>query len=80
MHSGEREREAAFYEFFVARHLWLMQAFLLGGALLSTFSIVWYEAIDPAHAPEAQKIKFLVLPFLLGVQAVLLPPGAMPRG
>ena len=73
---SEREREAAFYEFFVARHLWLMQAFLLGGALLSTFSIVWYEAIDPAHAPEAQKIKFLVLPFLLGVQAVLLLPAA----
>jgi len=72
----DKEREAAFYEFFVARHLWLMQAFLLGGALLSTFSIVWYEAIDPIHAPEAQKIKLLALPFLLGVQALLLLPVA----
>ena len=72
----EPEREAAFFDFFVSRHLWWMQAVLFGGALLSTFSIVWYEAIDPVHAPEAHRIKFLVLPFLLGVQAILLLPAA----
>ena len=50
---SEPGREEAFREHFVERHLNLMQAFLLGGAILSTVSMFWYEAIDPVHAPEA---------------------------
>lgn len=72
----DAEREDAFRRYFVERHLLFMQVFLLMGAIFSTASLVWYEAIDPVHAPESRKFKLLVLPFLLGVQAVLLLPAA----
>jgi len=72
----DEEREDTFRRYFVERHLLFMQVFLLVGAIFSTASLVWYEAIDPVHAPEIRKLKLLVLPFLLGVQAVLLLPAA----
>ena len=73
---ADAEREDAFRGYFVERHLLFMQVLLLLGAIFSTASLVWYEAIDPVHAPETRKFKLLVLPFLLGVQAVLLLPAA----
>jgi signal transduction histidine kinase len=70
----EPGREEAFYEFFVARHVNLMQAFLLGGAILSTAGISWNATIDPVHAPDTHQVKLLVLPLLLIPQALLLLP------
>lgn len=74
LHFPEPGREEAFREFFVERHINLMQAFLLGGAILSTASIFWHETIDPVRAPDTHWIKLVVLPFLLLPQALLLLP------
>lgn len=68
----EPGREEAFREHFVERHVNLMQAFLLGGAIVSTASMSWNAAIDPVHAPDTHKFKLLVLPLLLIPQALLL--------
>lgn len=70
----EPGREEAFRGHFVERHLNLMQAFMLGGAILSTASVFWHETIDPVHAPDTHWIKLAVLPLLLVPQALLLLP------
>lgn len=70
----EPGREEAFREFFVERHVNLMQAFLLGGAILSTASVFWHESIDPVGAPDTHWIKLAVFPLLLLPQALLLLP------
>lgn len=70
----EPGREEAFREHFVERHVNLMQAFLLGGAILSTASVFWHETIDPVRAPDTHGIKLAVLPLLLVPQALLLLP------
>ena len=70
----EPGREEAFREHFVERRVNLMQAFMLGGAILSTASVFWHESIDPVHAPDTHWIKLAVFPLLLVPQALLLLP------
>lgn len=74
LHFPALEREEAFREFYVERHVNLMQAFLLGGAILSTASVFWHETIDPVRAPGTHWIKLAVLPLLLLPQALLFLP------
>ena len=70
----EPGREEAFRENFVERNLNLMQVFMLGGAIVSTASVFWNASIDPVHAPDTHRVKFLVFPLLLIPQALLLLP------